>query len=84
MPLVILHHLLNVSVRLANKGGFKQKKMILYVHPCIIIIGETAISRPKPSSEDSKRLHPVFTSLDFTTVCIFTEQGHLPSVQPLT
>jgi hypothetical protein len=26
MPLVILHHLLNVSVQLANKWGFKQKK----------------------------------------------------------
>jgi hypothetical protein len=26
MPLVILHHLLNVSVQLANKSGFKQKK----------------------------------------------------------
>jgi hypothetical protein len=27
MPLVILHHLLNVSVQLANKRGFKQKKI---------------------------------------------------------
>jgi hypothetical protein len=26
MPLVILHHLLNVFVQLANKRGFKQKK----------------------------------------------------------
>jgi hypothetical protein len=26
MPLVILHHLLNVSVQLANKRGFKQKQ----------------------------------------------------------
>jgi hypothetical protein len=26
MPLVILHHLLNVSVQLANKSGFKQTK----------------------------------------------------------
>jgi hypothetical protein len=26
MTLVILHHLLNVSVQLANKRGFKQKK----------------------------------------------------------
>jgi hypothetical protein len=26
MPLVILHHLLNVSVQLANKGEFKQQK----------------------------------------------------------
>jgi hypothetical protein len=26
MSLVILHHLLNVSVQLANKWGFKQKK----------------------------------------------------------
>jgi hypothetical protein len=27
MPLVILHHLLKVSVQLANKKGFKQKKI---------------------------------------------------------
>jgi hypothetical protein len=27
MPLVILHHLLNVFVQLANKRGFKQKKI---------------------------------------------------------
>jgi hypothetical protein len=26
MPLVILHHLLNVFIQLANKRGFKQKK----------------------------------------------------------
>jgi hypothetical protein len=26
MPLVILHHLLNVSVQLANKRGLKKKK----------------------------------------------------------
>jgi hypothetical protein len=26
MPLVILHHLLNASVQLANKRGFKQKQ----------------------------------------------------------
>jgi hypothetical protein len=26
MPLVILHHLLNVSVQLANKRGFTKKK----------------------------------------------------------
>jgi hypothetical protein len=28
MSLAILHHLLNVSVQLANKSGFKQKKKI--------------------------------------------------------
>jgi hypothetical protein len=28
MPLVILHHLLNVFIQLANKRGFKQKKNI--------------------------------------------------------
>jgi hypothetical protein len=28
MPLVILHHLLNVFVQLANKRGFKKKKII--------------------------------------------------------
>jgi hypothetical protein len=26
MPLVVLHHLLNASVQLANKKGFKKKK----------------------------------------------------------
>jgi hypothetical protein len=30
MPLVILHHLLNVSVQLANKMGFKQNKENFY------------------------------------------------------
>jgi hypothetical protein len=31
MPLVILHHLLNVFVQLANKRGFtKKKKLLLY------------------------------------------------------
>jgi hypothetical protein len=29
MPLVILHHLLNVFVQLANKRGFTKKKKIL-------------------------------------------------------
>jgi hypothetical protein len=27
MPLVILHHLLNVTVQLANKRGLKEKKL---------------------------------------------------------
>jgi hypothetical protein len=31
MPLVILHHLLNVFVQLANKRGFKQKKSREYL-----------------------------------------------------
>jgi hypothetical protein len=31
MPLVILHHLLNVSVQLANKRGFNKKKTALLV-----------------------------------------------------
>jgi hypothetical protein len=31
MPLVILHHLLNVFVQLANKRGFKQTKQFLTV-----------------------------------------------------
>jgi hypothetical protein len=30
MPLVILHHLLNVFVQLANKRGFKKKKKLYY------------------------------------------------------
>jgi hypothetical protein len=32
MPLVSLHHLLNVSVQLANKGDSKQKEKINYRH----------------------------------------------------
>jgi hypothetical protein len=31
MPLVILHHLLNVSVQLANKRGFKKIVGFCYV-----------------------------------------------------
>jgi hypothetical protein len=32
--------------------------------------------------EDSARLHPVSTSLDFETVFLFTEQGRQPCAQP--
>jgi hypothetical protein len=31
MPLVILHHLLNVSVQLANKRGLKKKKKRIFL-----------------------------------------------------
>jgi hypothetical protein len=34
----------------------------------IIIIGKTALFEPYSSLEDSARLHPVFTSLDFATI----------------
>jgi hypothetical protein len=46
-----------------------------------VIIGKEALLEPKPSLEDSVREHPVFTSLDFTTVTFFTEQSHQPCVQ---
>jgi hypothetical protein len=36
MPLVILRHLLNVSVQLANKKGFKQKK----IHTHTLVLGK--------------------------------------------
>jgi hypothetical protein len=42
MPLVILHHLLNVFVQLANKRGVKQKKNSLYLNirnPCFWLCG---------------------------------------------
>jgi hypothetical protein len=40
MPLVILHHLLNVFVQLANKRGFtkKKKKITALPHAPAIII----------------------------------------------
>jgi hypothetical protein len=34
MPLVILHHLLNVFVQLANKRGFTKKKKKIVWQPC--------------------------------------------------
>jgi hypothetical protein len=47
MPLVILHYFLNVSVQLANKRGFKQKKTCAFVaavtfsqNRCIATIGK--------------------------------------------
>jgi hypothetical protein len=39
MPLVILHHLLNVFVQLANKRGFtKKKKKIPELFTCILLL----------------------------------------------
>jgi hypothetical protein len=52
------------------------------VPPFIIIIGKTALFEPQPSLEYSARFHPVFTSLDFATIIIFTEQGLQPCIQP--
>jgi hypothetical protein len=40
MPLVILHHLLNVFVQLANKRGFKQKKLSKSVERVGDVVGE--------------------------------------------
>jgi hypothetical protein len=37
MPLVILHHLLNVSVQLANKRGFKQQQQQKYIYIYIYV-----------------------------------------------
>jgi hypothetical protein len=57
----------------------------------IIFIAKTALFEPQPSLEDSARFvlsweldHSVFTSSDFATVFLFTEQGHQPCVQPPT
>jgi hypothetical protein len=47
MSLVILHHLLNVFVQLANKGGFKQKKTFLLY--C------TGVSRAISESNNTQR-----------------------------
>jgi hypothetical protein len=37
MPLVILHHLLNVFVQLANKRGFTKKKKELFLVSSVIL-----------------------------------------------
>jgi hypothetical protein len=34
MPLVILHNLLDVSVQLANKRGFKKKEIPIVIDDC--------------------------------------------------
>jgi hypothetical protein len=39
MPLVILHHLLNVFVQLGNKRGFTKKKKKFMILPTAIITG---------------------------------------------
>jgi hypothetical protein len=39
----------------------------------ITTIGKTALFEPQPSLEDSARLHPVFTSLDFVTIVLFKQ-----------
>jgi hypothetical protein len=36
-----------------------------------VVIGETALVEPQPSSENSTRLHPVFSSLDFATIIFY-------------
>jgi hypothetical protein len=43
MPLVILLHLLNVFVQLANKRGFTHKKKICEISPCVsdAVVGAT-------------------------------------------
>jgi hypothetical protein len=37
MLLVILHHLLNVFVQLANKRGFKQKQKTIFLMTCFAV-----------------------------------------------
>jgi hypothetical protein len=45
MPLVIFHHLLNVSVQLANKRGFnKTKKM--FISNLLVLRQSCAVPRP--------------------------------------
>jgi hypothetical protein len=53
------------------------KKLFIAV---IIMIGKTALFEPQSSSDDSAKLQPVFTYLDFATI-FFTEQGCQPCVQ---
>jgi hypothetical protein len=48
MPLVILHHLLNVFVQLANKRGFKQKKKST-LNVCPYLTGNTLHLRCEPN-----------------------------------
>jgi hypothetical protein len=61
MPLVILHHLLNVFVQLANKRGFNKKKKILHADDVphltqsrtIMYAGDTSITEYRTTSENA-------------------------------
>jgi hypothetical protein len=48
----------------------------------VIIICKRALFEPQPYLEDSARLHPVVSSLNFATIFFFTERGRQPCVQP--
>jgi hypothetical protein len=50
----------------------------------VIIKGKTAHFEPLPSFDDYATLLQVITSLNYTTISIFTELGHQPCVQPST
>jgi hypothetical protein len=66
MPLVILHHLLNVPVQLANKRGFKQKNVMLlptFSRPCCLDL----VVKP--------HLKPRITFLLLSDSCGFVDAG---------
>jgi hypothetical protein len=46
----------------------------------IIIIAKQPFFEPEPSLENSARFDSVFTSLDFTAIIFFTEQGCQPCI----
>jgi hypothetical protein len=55
MPLVILHHLLNVFVQLANKRGFTKKKIYFYDRQIVGSHGNgEAFRRTATSAFDSR------------------------------
>jgi hypothetical protein len=82
--------LLSTSMKLAKPQENKSMTLMLYFHLCpflirvsiiiIIIIGKTSLFKPQRSLQDSARLLPVFTSLDFATVILLTEQNRQPCV----
>jgi hypothetical protein len=43
MPLVILHHLLNIFVQLANKRGFTKKKKKIGIFHCVFQLSPTTL-----------------------------------------
>jgi hypothetical protein len=58
--------------------------IIIIINNSSITVGKTVLLAPQLSLEDSARLQPVFTSLDFTTIIFRTAQGRQPCIQPPT
>jgi hypothetical protein len=55
---------------------------IIIIIIIILIIGKTGRLEPYPSLEDSAKLHPVFISLNFTTVTFLQSNISLTSKPP--